>query len=74
MDLRPRDPRMLDVAHYGDLELFKFTFVSSYRKHIEHRLGRVGMTSVAGVNDADMRRDLPELSVQIHRVYRHPCW
>ena len=33
-------------------------FVATNGKHIQHRLRRVGMTAITGINDADMRRHM----------------
>src|SRR3972149_4734409 len=47
---------MGDVADNGNTQFVKLSFVTPYGKHIEHGLCRMGVASIAGIDDADMGR------------------
>ena len=53
-DLRACHPRMQNVADDRDAQRREIALVLADREHIEHRLGRAGVT-VAGIDHADPR-------------------
>ncbi len=58
LDLRAGHAGMKNVADDGHREVLEPTFVLTDGEHVEHRLGRMGMATVTGVDDADMRRNV----------------
>jgi hypothetical protein len=55
---RAGHPRMQDVADDGDLQVGKIRFVATDGEHVQHGLGGMGVTAVAGVEHGDMRFDM----------------
>ncbi|MDQ0701249.1 hypothetical protein QF043_000041 [Pseudomonas sp. W3I7] len=53
--VRTRHPRVQDVADDGHREVFKAALVPTNGEHVEHALGRVGVTAVAAVDDCHLR-------------------
>ena len=47
---------MQDIPHNRDLEPVKTLLVLSNRQHVQHRLGRVRMAAVAGIDNRHARR------------------
>ena len=52
-----RDPRVQDVADDGDREILEVATVAADSQHVEHRLGRVGVVAVAGIDHSHVRAD-----------------
>jgi hypothetical protein len=47
-----------DIANDGDLQAGKIRFVTADGERIQHPLGGMGMTAIAGVEDRDVRLDM----------------
>jgi hypothetical protein len=54
---------MQNVANDRDPQVGKFLFGLPYRKHIQHRLGWVGMSTIPGIDDPDMIRQMTRYQV-----------
>ena len=66
MNLRTGNPGMHDVADDSNGKLAEILFVSAYGEHVQQRLGRMSVLSVAGIDYTDMRRDM--LSEKVRRA------
>ena len=59
MDLRARHARVQDVADDRDPQAAEIRPLDAADgEHVEHGLGRMRMTAVTGVDDADVRRHM----------------
>ena len=58
MDLGARHAGVQDVTDNGHLEPFELALVAADGEHIQHRLGRMRMATVAGVDHRHIRLEL----------------
>ena len=58
VNLRARHARVQQVADDRDFQPLNFSLDAANREHVQHRLRRVRVAAVAGVDDAHMRRQM----------------